>query len=273
MLCKLLGHDLYNVIIKKVKEPLITEIRLRLNRKITVKTVDSRFYLDYLVTIEDIQYVIKTATQNSLYAYQDDIKRSFITYNGIRIGLCGEGVTDDRTLITVKDFTSLIIRIPHEVKGISERIFSLVNKTQLNNILVISPPYSGKTTLIRDIARVYSKNFDTLIIDERNELYSSSYTFGENIDVFSSTAKSLIVENLIRSVSPELIVVDELFPKIDYEIINEIIRSGIHILASIHAPSLDEVKRVYPHLVELFDLAIVLCNKPKVGNIKSLVRL
>ncbi len=273
MLSKLLGNDIYNLILEKTKDKLITEIRLRLNRRITVKTLDANYQIDHVVDASDFNHVVGTATQRSLYAYQDDIKRGFLSYNGIRIGLCGEGVTDDKNLITIKNFSSLIIRIPHEIKGVSEKVFARISKDRLQNVLVVSPPYGGKTTLIRDIARVYSKTFDTLIIDERNEIYDENFAFGDNIDVFKSTPKSLVVENLIRGLSPELIVVDELFPSVDYKIIKEITRSGINIIASIHAPSVEIIKTSFPDLLELFDVAVVLSNKPSVGNIKSFIRL
>ncbi len=271
MLAKLIGNDLYQMIINSIPYSNLTEIRMRVGRKLVIKDIYKSCILEYKSTKQDIDYIINVATHNSLYAYEDDVKKGFLTFDGIRIGLVGEGVTDNTKLITIKNFTSLIIRIPHQVEGIASSINNLTK--YFDNTLIIAPPYAGKTTLIRDICRVLSNKFDTLIIDEREEIYSDKYSFGNNIDVFVGTQKQLITEGIIRACSPEIIVFDEVFPKKDYEIIEQISSSGIKVLASIHGNNFDDIKNCYPTLISLFKNAIVLSNKPRVGSIKSVVRL
>ena len=271
MLTKLIPLHILEIIKKSVSLSTITELRLRKGRKTVIKTANRVYVLDYKPNDEDFTYVIKIATRNSLYSYQDEIRNGYIPYHGIRIGVSGRGVTDKDRLITIKDFTSLTIRIPREIIGVSSPLTHIINNFE--NTLVISPPYGGKTTLIRDIARVLSNNYETLIIDEREEIYNDKYTFGEKLDVFLNTPKHLIVEGVIRSLSPEIIVLDELFAKTDLEVLREITRCGIKILASLHGENFNLLNAHYPNIFGYFTNVIELSNKPRVGSIKSIVRL
>lgn len=271
MLTRLLPTNIFDYIKNAIPIQKVTEIRIRLGRKIVVKSAFNEIIVDYKPTENDIQEIIRTATHNSLYAYQDEIKKGYIPFEGIRIGLSGSGVTDGEKIITIKDFTSLTIRVPHEVVGCAEKLVRILNVCE--NTLIISPPYGGKTTLIRDIARLLSGKYETLIVDERGELYNESYTFGDKVDVFSNTPKNIVIEGIIRSISPEVIVLDELFSESDDVVLGEIDRCGVKIIASIHALGVEQLKKHNPKLLEHFVYAVELSNKPKVGSIKSIVRL
>lgn len=271
MLSTLIAPNLYNYVISKVPETQITEIRLRLGKKLCLKTAERTILTNYAVCESDLEKVIKTATRNSLYAFQDEIKDGFISYGGIRIGLAGKGVRDGDKLITIKDFSSLNIRLPHQILGVSDPLNSIIS--HYSNTLVISPPYAGKTTMIRDVARKLSHKMDTLIIDERGEIFASSYEFGEKLDVFTGVPKHLILEGSIRALAPEVIVLDELFLEKDLPIVEEIVRAGIKILASVHGDDVSLIKEKYSKLLSNFTYAVELSNKPKIGTIKSIVRL
>ena len=271
MLSALIPPNLFDLILSKVPETAITEIRLRVGRKVIVKTAERSIVTAYVATSNDIEYVVGKATKNSLYAYQDEIKSGFISYDGIRIGLSGKGVTDGNKLITIKDFSSLCLRIPRQILGASDQLNSVIENYE--NTIIIAPPYTGKTTLIRDIARKLSRKMDTLIIDERGEIYANSYEFGEKLDILLGVPKHLVIEGAIRSLSPEVIILDELFMENDLCVIEEIVRCGIKILASAHGNSVALLKEKYSRLLSNFSYAIELSNKPKVGAIKSIVRL
>ena len=271
MLKELLPINIYNILTDYVNLSTICELRIRVDKNLSVKTYERKFIVDYQPTKNDLEYIIQIASRHSLYAYEDDIKKGFIRYKGIRIGLIGEGVTNDMRLLTIKNFTTLVIRLPHQIVGIADR-FNFF-KDDFQNTLVISPPYGGKTTLIRDIARILSYHYDTLIIDEREEIWSNSFDFGPNVEVFTGCPKEMIVEGIIRSTSPQIIVLDELFQKSDLSVLGEIQRCGIGIVASVHGNGIDELKKFSPELLSYFNLIITLSNKPKVGSIKSVIRL
>lgn len=271
MLRSLLPSGILKASVDRVTLNKITEIRLRVGRQLCVKDASNKYLLNVTVTEEDVKHVIRVATKNSLYAYQDEIKCGFISYNGIRIGLVGTVVTDGNKIITIKDYSSLVIRVPHEIIGIANRFNNVLNSLQ--NTLIIAPPYGGKTTLIRDIARVLSGKYDVLIIDERQEIYNDTFTFGSNVDVISGAPKELVTEGIIRAISAEVVILDELIPSSDNSVIERLIGAGIKVYATLHGNGTDFTNESYNRLIDLFDVAIILGNKPTVGSIKSVVRL
>ena len=271
MLTKLLGTNIVDSIKSKIPLSSLTEVRIRANRRITIKNLNTSFLIDDSLSEEGIQNLLRMATNNSLYAVEDDIKKGFVSFAGIRIGICGKGVTNDDKLITIRNITSLTIRIPHEIINCSKNLHTILNP--LENILIISPPCCGKTTLVRDVARVISKNYDTLIVDERGEIYSDRFTFGERIDVFTNTPKNMVVEGVIRALSPEVIVLDEVYGEKDIRVLEEIERSGVKIVATTHSNNLESLKKHNSRILNHFNFAVELSNKPKIGTIKSIVRL
>ena len=264
----LIGKDLY----KRINPRSVCEIRVRMNKPVVLRYSDRREMInDIVCSREYIDGVILRATKNSLYAYQEEIKSQFLHYDGgVRIGLCGRGVVEDNKIITFKDVTSLNIRLAHEIKGVAEPLIDILKDFQ--NTLVVSPPFGGKTTLIRDMARILSSYHDTLIIDEREEISAVSTSFNNNIDIISGVKKHLVVESALRTMAPEIIVMDELSIENDYEMINEITRSGVKILATLHGDDFDTIIKKKTELLESFTYGILLSYKPRAGSIKSIRR-
>ena len=272
MLESLLGEELYSDAVKIFKPDKIAEIRLRIGRKLAVKDVFSNRFGQRTVTEADILSIIKRATKNSLYAFQEELCKGYLPYSGgIRIGVAGSGVVEKDRLITYKNFTSLTIRIPHEILGAADKLSALLNP--LENLLVVSPPFGGKTTLLRDIARILSNDYDTLVLDERGEFGMDGAVFGERIDFIAGTPKTLAAEGAIRAMSPEVMVLDELYPPKDGGVLCEMARSGIKLAAGIHSDSVEGALKRFPELKELFSSFVLLSNKPRAGSIKSVVRL
>lgn len=272
MFRSLLGEKLYAETIRLMPTESVTEIRLRAGRALSLRNASSRIISSYHVSSEDVAEVIRKATKSSLYACQEELRAGYLRYaGGIRIGVGGEGVTESGRVITYKNITSLNIRIPHEIKGCADKVKEIF--TPLKNTLVLSPPYGGKTTMIRDISRILSYAMDTLVIDERDEICCNSCEFGPLIDIISNTPKHLAVEGAVRSMNPEVIVMDELYPSRDEDVVSEILRSGIKLVASAHADDPEEFFRRAAGLRECFSYVVVLGYKPRAGSIKSVIRL
>ena len=116
----------------------LTEIRLRIGFPIIVKYNNERLYLGencltksnsnaIICDKQDIENIILNVTEKSIYAFNEKIKQGYLTTrSGIRIGLSGECVKDNEKVITLKNFTSLNIRIPHNIKNASKDIFNKV---------------------------------------------------------------------------------------------------------------------------------------------------
>ena len=163
-------------IIKALKpfcDSLIEEIRIKINCPIFIyiKSKEYTLYYNneiYIAKKEDVDYILKKATKNSLYAYMEDIKNGFITIdNGHRIGIAGRAVYEDKKLINIKDISSLNIRCANELKGVYENVYDKLFKNKdIENTLIISPPKCGKTTLLRDLTRLLSKNKNIKMLNE-----------------------------------------------------------------------------------------------------------
>lgn len=198
-------------------------------------------------TSDDVKQAVVSSAEHSVYAYNDDINRGYITLgNGARIGVCGECVSEDGKIYAVKNYSSVNIRIPHEIIGCASSIMPDIVRNNCR-VLVISAPGAGKTTMLRDIARQLSDNAphkSVLIVDERNEIACnvggiSRHDVGMNTDVISGSSKSHAFECAIRSMRPDVIVTDEIFGKNDVAIIKEAIGCGISVVASAHSSDPD----------------------------------
>ncbi len=264
---KLLGNNVAALLKDKNH---ITEIRIRKDRRILVKTFFDDYFLDFVTSGAYIDETTKRAMRFSPYAFEDEISSGYLHYaGGIRIGLGGRGKAIHGGKITFAEYTSLCIRIPHAIQGISDKIGDF--SSFFDNTLVFSPPYCGKTTLIRDMTRVLSHNYDTLLIDEREELCgdSSAKFFGERIDVIQGIPKKHLYENIIRAMSPEVVVCDELFGKDDFFAVNRMTEAGVKCLASYHAGNFESIPE---ELKKSFTTFIELTDRPKIGTIAGIRR-
>ena len=231
---------------KEISEPIIyfcpdfdkiLEIRITANNPVLIITYDKLINTEKIVTLSEIRNIFASLCEFSVHAYKNEICRGFITIEGgIRIGLCGTALYDNEKISGIKDVSSLNIRIPHEIFGSSEKIIPFLEH---GNILIVGPPCSGKTTVLRDVARKYSLNHHTVIIDERGELAGTnhgevSFDIG-NSSVLNNFQKKDGLEFAVRSMSPELIICDEFGGEEDIRSAIFAIKSGAKIAASAHA--------------------------------------
>ena len=223
-----------------------------------------------ICTKEDIESIILTVTDKSIYAFNNQIKNGYITTkNGVRIGLAGECVVDDYcNVVTIKNVNSLNIRIPHLVMGCSKNLLNKINGFKLlSNLLIIAPPGGGKTTMLKDICLNFNrlKGVSVLVVDERKEFCD---VCGENIDVIKNCDKKYAFKYAIRSLSPTIIITDELASKGDWECVYDAINNGIKVCASVHASSLNEIKN-NRDFIKMFDYYALMGDINQVGVIKN----
>ena len=192
----------------------------------------------------------------SRYAFQDEIKRGYLTIaGGHRIGICGEIVEDaDGGIKTMKYISGVNIRIAHEVKEAARNIISyLYEGDNIINTMIISPPGCGKTTLLRDVVRRISdgnqshKGKNVGIVDERGEIAACfqgipQLDIGLRSDVLDNCQKKWGMNMLLRSMAPQVIAVDELGNKEEIELIHYMYGCGCSVIATVHGNSLEEVK-------------------------------
>lgn len=257
MLKDYLDRQIYNLIIKSFSFNDITEIRMRVNEKIIIVLKNKKFYLtdkeDFpICTKKMLEDFILRISENSIYAFNDNIVNGYITLpKGIRVGLCGNIVTNDDKIVTIKDFQSVNIRIPHTIKNCSLEAFDFIANDSLKNTLIISPPGAGKTTFIRDIIhQLYKNNFpyNVLVADERNEICSvvegvPAIDLGGFCDIYTNCSKGFAFKNGIRSMRPDLIITDEINLEKDMDSILDAINCGVNVIATIHAKNINQLSK------------------------------
>lgn len=251
----------------------IYEIRLRLNYPVKISVLGEKTTLkdkngsEVMVFQDDLTEVINNVTENSIYAFNDKILKGFITTkDGVRVGLSGEIVVDNGKIITLKNFTSLNIRLSREVFGASDLIYTKVFNEEIYNTLIVAPPFSGKTTILKDLIRRINieKNYDVLVIDERGEFYNVK---GENVDVIRYGDKTDTFLLGLRSLSPDVIIMDELATEKDFLNIEYALSCGVKIIATIHGENKNDLIKK-PHFnTNLFERYVFIKKGVKKGVI------
>ena len=245
------------------------EIRLRVERPVMIHSGGIDGYINVngnfrrephgalVVSAEDLTETVYKICENSWYAYQDDINKGFITIKGgHRVGLIGTPVLDEGKIINIRDISSVNIRIAREVKGCAKNVikFLIKNSIDIYNTLIISPPGLGKTTLLRDIIRLLSNGFSPSfcglkigVVDERGEI-GASYKgipvndLGFRTDIINGIHKKAGMEILLRSMSPNIIALDELGNPDDVLTLFQVLNAGIRLVVTAHGYSLKSLK-------------------------------
>lgn len=260
MLEKILPNDIYSILKNRVNINSINEIRLRSDKPILLQIGSKRTFLSYGGTTSNIndaiiaskimiEDIIFRASECSIYSVNEQIKKGFIvTPGGMRLGLGGDLIEENAVIKTMSNFSSVNIRLPHEIKNCSLSAFDyLIGEETIYNSLIISPPGAGKTTFLRDFIRQLSDHnyaFNVLVLDERGELdLGTKNCLGNFTDKISFAKKSVGFENGIRALSPHIIVTDELGQKEDIDAILYAVNCGVKILASVHSDSIESLSR------------------------------
>lgn len=260
----------------------IREIRLR-PRCPVIAFADKPFFVgrERILSENEFKICFEKMCKNSVYHAQKDLAYGFITLDGgHRAGVCGKIIYEADKIKAMIDISSICIRIAREIKGASNNILPhIISGKRIYNTLIISPPGCGKTTLLRDIARILGGREHLLrvgIIDERGEICAmnngiSTYDIGVTSYVLSECRKSDAMEMLLRSMAPDVIITDEIGNENDGEAIFKTINCGVKIICTCHGYDLEDAKRkrAIKELVEMdiFEKIIVLTDIPLPGTV------
>lgn len=237
----------------------LQEIRMRVGTSTVLERANGRLCLPSRATQADLRYVVNMACGYSPWT-AETVADGYITVaGGHRIGLCGQALCRGGVMTGVGELTSLNIRVARDFPGISGNLW-----LHEQSLLVLGPPGSGKTTLLRDLIRKRASRENVAVVDERGELFPPKANFDRGIgaDVLGGCGKRQGIEALLRTMAPACIAVDEVTAEDDCRALIRAGKCGVHILATAHAVSVDDLhgRPIYGQLLKsgLFDRAVVL---------------
>ena len=248
--------SIQNKILEEIKDKysFLEEIRLRINRPIILKFMQEEKIIKHIVSSEEVNSCLQAVCENSIYTYQNEIAEGFITIKGgNRVGISGSCVIENGKVININYIYSLNFRIAKEVIGAGNKILKFIldpDNNTICNTLIVSKPGSGKTTALRDIIRQLSTGIKELkflainvgVVDERGEiaaLYKGNpeNNIGIKTDVVENVPKNKGLEMLIRSMSPKVVVADEIGKQEDISAIKYAVCSGCKGIFTAHGSS------------------------------------
>ncbi len=228
---------------KSLKYQVVNEIRMRKNSPLCFIVENRNIVTTHIVTDDEINFSVNCFCKNSLHTYFDNIKNGYIPFDdGCRIGVCGKAVTDGEKIINISEISSLNIRLPTKQPNIPEGLLRNIRGDK--GVLIYSPPCYGKTTLLRQMISFYSSppyNKKIAVIDSRNELVSEKMGEKNTFDVFSGYPKALAIDIAVRTMSPEIIVCDEIGLCDDTNALIECKNCGVNLICTAHAKNISEL--------------------------------
>lgn len=277
----------------------LQEIRLRSLQPLLI-VYDNREYMitkngtmeqftnePFVVSKNEIRETMEYISNYSLYAYEDEIRQGFLTIQGgHRIGIAGKVIIEENSIKNIKYISFINVRLSHEVKGAADHVLPyMAEEDRIHHTLIISPPRCGKTTLLRDIIRqisngtIHRKGYTVGVVDERSEIAACymgvpQNDLGMRTDVLDCCPKAKGMLMLIRTMSPDILAVDEIGSYEDIEAIEYVVNCGCKLIATVHGSSIEDIS-TKPYLKKLisdgvFERYIVMDNKGRIGNISGI---
>ena len=236
---------------------------MRVNKPIILKRNTCEKIINYNVNIEDILQTLELICDNSIYSFQNQICNGFITIcGGHRVGIVGTAVMENEKVVNINYISSLNFRIAREVIGCSNILIKHIVDKEISNTLIVSPPGGGKTTILRDLVRNISNNGKTVgVVDERGEIAAmykgiAQNNLGIRTDIIENIPKQIGIKMLVRSMTPDVVVADEIGNFGDVQAIKTAICLGVKGIFTAHGNSLNDIK-VNPELNKLFNEKII----------------
>lgn len=260
------------------------ELRLRAGRSPSFTAKGREYSMGGApVTRQELDDCFRLACECSVHSHAGDIAQGFLTVRGgHRIGLCGTASMQGDRVASVRDIAGLNIRIARQVKGCADALMGQVFERGGTSLLLVGPPGSGKTTVLRDLCRQLGSRFPVSLIDVRGEVAAVYRGIPQNdvgvmTDVFDDYPKAEGILTALRVMAPRMLVCDEIGGAEDAAALEACLYAGVHILATAHAGSIKEaVKR--PQLAGLlrmgaFDRLALLDTAEHAGHIQEIAEV
>lgn len=244
----------------------VDEIRLRANRPLMLTNGAGDYFVcpggqlqrtsdgALQLTQDEIHQTFEAACEHSIYAFEEELRYGFLTIKGgYRVGVAGRVNVRNEKIFSLAQCSGLCFRISREVRGCADGVMPHIwDGENVHASLIVSPPMMGKTTMLRDIARQLSDGVfgqggeKVCVVDERSEIAGSvggvpQLDVGLRTDVLDACPKAYGLMMALRSLSPDVIVTDELGGEQDSHAVMEAAFSGVKVIASAHGHNEQDV--------------------------------
>lgn len=219
----------------------LSEIRVRCRARSSIVLSGENIPLFTRLTKLELSEIYDKLLSGSLYAHTRNLKCGFISvFSGVRVGISAS-VSDSGDLPS--EIHGLVFRLPISPSEAADDLYSAWRETK-GGLLIYSLPGEGKTSALRALTGKISieSGVRVAVIDERREFMPEDYA-DATVDILSGYSKERGLEIALRTLSPEVIVIDEIGSFDEAEALLRVGRGGVPIIASAHAGSFEEVIR------------------------------
>ncbi len=228
---------------------------------------------DVLVDIQDVEQTFRKICASSAYTHRNEIRSGYVTIpGGHRVGILGTAVLgEDGRVEGMREIYGLTFRIARDYTLTLPSLMNCIcEENRIKNLLLLGPPCSGKTTVLRSVARELAQKYQVCVVDEREELFPSSRPVPVGCDVLRGFPKAVGILQGLRTLSPRVVVCDEIGTGEEVTAMLDGLRSGVSLVVSAHAYSVEEIFQ-RPPVRELFQSGgidiVALLSPKKLGEV------
>ena len=271
----------------------VQEVRLNVNFPVRLKSYGRNLYINTKgrcttadkgigIFQSEMESVFLNICDSSVYAHEESLRQGFVTLkSGHRVGIGATAVMKDGLVVSMKNVTSLNFRISRDFRNCSlDLMDDILEGDRIKNTFILSPPAGGKTTMLRDIARNLSlMGKNVCVVDERSEIsgsFSGSVKYDLcGCDVLNGYPKPVAIIQALRTLSPDVIVCDEIGTAEESAEVLKGMNSGVAFILTAHAANIEEAQKrcAVNTLLGEFGTAVILKGSGNPGKVESVVKL
>ena len=182
-----------------------------------------------ICTKQELEETFEALCEYSVHSHQQELRQGYIsTRSGCRAGVAGTTVVEGGRVVSMRSITSLCIRVARPHPGCAASLARALtdSRGRVHSALLCGEPSSGKSSLLRDLARQLSqgltgRRYRVSVIDERGELSGVPEAPGQaslrNCDVLLYCPKPAGIGQAVRCLAPDVLLFDELGVRADPE--------------------------------------------------------